>query len=138
MDPNSGVIRFGIVGSGGFLIDAGILSALVHWADWSPFAARPLSMSLAVLFTWWLHRNWTFTTGRKRAAFPQTLIYAAVQLIGLLVNYGGFSLLVLSGGAFHSYPVLAVAAGSLGAMTLTYLLSKEIAFAVPGQEPDGA
>lgn len=130
----SDLIRFGIVGSLGFLIDGSILSALVHWADWNPFSARIIAMGAAVLATWWLHRNWTFPTGRKRAALPQSLIYGVVQVTSLAINYGVFALLVLVDSFFRAYPVLAVAAGSVGAMSVTYLFSKGIAFAEPNQK----
>jgi len=52
-------------------------------------------------------------------------------VISLSVNYGIFSVLVLTGGLWGSYPVLAAAVGSLIAAVLSYVLAKWIAFAEP-------
>jgi putative flippase GtrA len=89
------VIRLGAVGLLGFLIDGGLLGALVHLADWNPFSARILSIGVAVFATWLLHRFWTFRSGRKRAAPSQALVYAFVQATGMLINYGVFALVIL-------------------------------------------
>ncbi len=110
------LVRFGIVGTLGFLIDIGILTVLVHEAGWSPYAARAVAMAVAVTCTWWLHRHWTFTSGRRRSLLPQSLIYGTIQLVGLSVNYGVFSLLVLTGGLWRTFPALAATVGSLCTM----------------------
>lgn len=74
----------------------------------------------------------TFPTGRLRSPLPQTVLYGVVQFIGLSINYAVFSALIFAGAFWREFPILAVAAGSLTAMTATYLLSKTIAFAEPG------
>jgi len=125
------LVRFVFVGSLGFLIDFGILAALVHGANWNPFLSRALAMTTAGICTWWLHRHWTFASGRLRSAVSQSLLYATTQLIGLSTNYGIFSALVLTGGMWRNYPVSAAAVGSLSAAVITYVLSKRIAFAEP-------
>jgi putative flippase GtrA len=126
------VIRFGIVGSLAFLIDATVLAALVHGAAWSPFAARAAAIATAILCTWRLHRYWTFPAGRARSPLPQSLLYGTFQLLTVSLNYSVFSVLVLTGGVWRTYPVLAAAAGSLTAMGFSYLLSKRVTFAEPG------
>jgi putative flippase GtrA len=127
------IVKFGVVGTIGFLIDSLILSYLVSARAWDPLLARIVSMSVAVLGTWLLHRYWTFAKGSARAPLPQTFVYGVVQLIGLTINYLVFSALVLSGGVWRAYPVLPIAAGSLAAMTLTYVLARTVVFAEPGQ-----
>jgi putative flippase GtrA len=91
-----------------------------------------VAIVIAILCTWWLHRHWTFPAGRLRPPLPQSLLYGTVQLASVSVNYGIFSALVLTGGLWRTYPVLAATVGSLCAMAITYLLSKWIAFAEPG------
>ena len=93
------VIRFGIVGSLAFLIDATVLAALVHGAAWSPFAARAAAIATAILCTWRLHRYWTFPAGRARSPLPQSLLYGTFQLLTVSLNYSVFSVLVLTGGS---------------------------------------
>jgi len=124
-------VRFVMVGSLGFAIDAAILAGLVHAAHWSPFLSRAVAMTTAVLCTWLIHRHWTFASGRARPPILQSLLYATFQAISLSVNYGIFSALVLTGGLWRSYPVLAAALGSLIAAVLSYVLAKWVAFAEP-------
>jgi len=54
-------------------------------------------MSIAVAFTWFAHRHWTFPTGRLRSPLSQTLLHGAVQCIGLSINYAVFSALLFAG-----------------------------------------
>ncbi|HEV7464389.1 MAG TPA: hypothetical protein VGN85_10880 [Methyloceanibacter sp.] len=71
-------------------------------------------------------------TGRTRSPLPQSLLYGTFQLLTVSLNYCVFSVLVLMGGVWRPYPVLAAAAGSLTAMSFSYLLSKRVTFAEPG------
>ena len=48
------------VGIIGFIVDAGILSALVHVWQWPHYTARAVSFSAAVTVTWALNRRWVF------------------------------------------------------------------------------
>jgi putative flippase GtrA len=127
----SNLIRFGLVGSLGFIIDASILAALVHVLDWRPLAARVVSIAVAVLATWRLHRHWTFNAGRKRPPISQSLMYASFQLVTVSINYLIFSILVLGGGVWRTHPVLAVAVAAIACMGLSYMLSRHITFASP-------
>ena len=127
----SHLVRFGIVGSLGFVIDASILAALVHGLAWSPLVARVVSIAVAVLCTWRLHRHWTFSSGTQRPPFAQSMMYAGFQALTVCINYFVFSVLVLEGGIWRAYPVLAVAAGAIAGMGLSYLLSRHITFAEP-------
>ncbi len=125
-------IRFVIVGSAAVLLDGSILSLLVHFGGWNPLHARVVSMSIAVVFAWLAHRHWTFPTGRLRSPLTQTILYGAVQAVGLSINYAVFTALIFAGGVWRSYPFLAVAAGALVTMTVSYVLSKTVAFGEPG------
>ena len=59
------------------------------------------------------------------------MMYAAFQALTVCINYFVFSVLVLEGGIWRAYPVLAVAAGAIAGMGLSYLLSRHITFAAP-------
>ena len=65
------VVRFGVVGTIGFLVDSLILSYLVSARGWDPLLARIVSMSFAVFGTWLLHCYWTFAQGSARAPLPR-------------------------------------------------------------------
>src|SRR5262249_7432743 len=60
-------VRFVMVGSLGFAIDAAILAGLVHGAHWSPFLSRAVAMTTAVLCTWLLDLR---VTPRKTSHSP--------------------------------------------------------------------
>src|SRR5689334_730555 len=124
-------VRFVMVGSLGSTIEFGILVALVHGANWNPFLARAVVMAAAFFCTWLLHRYWIFPTGRVRSPLPQSLLYGTFQVISLSVNYGIFSALVLAGGVWRSYAVLAAAVRSLSPAVISCVLSKWVAFGKP-------
>ncbi len=132
-DGGRSLARFIVVGSIGFLVDAGILLVLTDWFGTSPLLARVPSFFVAVICTWLLHRNWTFK-GRSKARSPLTefMTYLSTQLLGIAVNYGVFAGLVLSGPIFSTRPILALALASLSAMALTYTLAHKVVFKSPG------
>jgi putative flippase GtrA len=66
-----------------------------------------------------------------KTSLLQSLLYATFQAISLSVNYGIFSALMLIGGLWRNYPVLAAAVASLVAAILSYVLAKWFAFAKP-------
>src|SRR5262249_33952962 len=103
-------VRLVMVGSLGFAIDAAILAGLVQGAHWSPFLARAVAMTTAVLCSWLIHKQWTFASGRARPPILQSLLYATFQVISLSVNYGILAL-VLTGGLWGSFPGFAAAGG---------------------------
>jgi putative flippase GtrA len=123
------VLRFGIVGGIGFLVDAGVLMLLTGPFGWPPLPSRIASFPPALTATWILNRLWTFrNTGGKRAAGPQYAIYAGIQLTGMAINFIVYAALVSFGGLFVAQPVLALAAGSIVAMGFNYLVSRRFAF----------
>ncbi len=58
-------------------------------------------------------------------------MHALFQLVTVSINYFIFSILVLSGGVWHTHPVLAVAAAAVACMGLSYVLSRHVTFAAP-------
>ena len=125
--------RFAIVGAGGFLVDGGLLQALVSGLDVDPLAARAVSFPLAVLFTWWLNRSFTFgvhNTG-KRSALISAARYFLVSAAGTLVNLATYSILIVKIDAFQPIPVIPLAIASVVAMGFNYLGTRHYAFRRP-------
>jgi putative flippase GtrA len=86
------VVRFGITGGLGFVLDAGVLWLMIH-AGASPYAGRVVSIAAAIVLTWWLNRRLTFRT----AAPPSWREFGAFvlqSLAGAAVNYAVYSALL--------------------------------------------
>ncbi len=124
-DEGVNFARFCVVGGGGFVIDAGLLLLFTLAFAMDPFAARALSILLAICATWMAHRVWTFRSNDpgKLAEWSR---FAAVNGAGGAINYGVYSaiLLALPGTAL----LLALGAGSAVALIANYLGSRLWAF----------
>jgi putative flippase GtrA len=126
--PSASFLRFALVGALGFAIDGGIMQALTLATGASPLFARAISFPLALSATWALNRSWTFPTGRERAPLAQYRRYLAVQILGFIINYALFAVLVRSGGMWAEAPLLALLVGGLTSMAATYVLSRMLVF----------
>lgn len=117
--------RFCLVGAVGFLVDAGLLLALLATGTLGPIAARVVSILVAVTVTWLLNRLLTFRSDDPRHLFEWSR-YALVNGVGALVNYGCYvaCLLLIPGIA----PLLALAVGSAVALIVNYLGSRHLVF----------
>ncbi|WBY03395.1 GtrA family protein [Ramlibacter tataouinensis] len=120
-------LRFSLVGGVGFVVDGGLLQALVSGFGWGPIAARAVSFPVAVLVTWWLHRGFTFP--QPGAGLLRSLgRYLAVSLLGTGVNFGIYTGLVLASARMAAQPIVPFAIASIAALAVNYLGSKHFAF----------
>lgn len=122
------ILRFGAVGTAGFLTDAGVLSLLTYWSL-SPYWARAISFPVALSVTWLANRHWTFAEGRSRRPLQQYVRYATIQIAGAGLNLAIYFSLVATEAIFQAHPVLALAIASVVAMFVNYYLSRRLAFA---------
>jgi putative flippase GtrA len=122
------VVHFLLAGSAGFCVDALLLSALVTGLGWSPYSARILSFAAAMTVTWLLNRTLTFRDRPSSRMAPELARYAVVQIGGVVVNYGIFSLVVTLSDQAARWPVLALVPAAAAAMCLTYLGMHYFAF----------
>jgi putative flippase GtrA len=89
------LLRFGIAGGLGFIVDAGILALLLHTTPLGPFLARLIAIALAMVTTWVFNRTFTFEkSGDSLAA--EGFRYGSVGITAALVNYGLYSALLLT------------------------------------------
>ena len=114
---------FGIVGIAGFIIDAGVLDAVVHYLETDPLSGRFVSFLTAATTTWWLNRKLTFRR-RDKLTISEWATYVALMTIGAVVNFGVF--LVMVGLLGYTRPILiaAVAAGSLSGMCVNFFSAR--------------
>jgi putative flippase GtrA len=118
-------LRFGLVGTAGFLVNAGIVAALAGPAG--PVRAQAAAFPVAASVTWWLNRRYTFgASGRSWQG--EWLRYLGANALGWLANNGTYLLLVLSLPWAAGNPVAAVAAGSLAGMAFNFACSRKLVF----------
>jgi putative flippase GtrA len=126
--------RFVIVGTIGFVVDAGLLVLFMATTGLGHYAARALSFTVAVGVTWWLNRSFTFRalvaaeTRQKPSILKELSTYVLFQSIGISINFGVYSLLIERYVFFYEQPALAVAAGSLTAMVFNFATARWIVF----------
>lgn len=117
------ILRFLIVGSTGFIVDAGLTEALVL-SGLSPLVARLFAFAVAIAVTYALNRVFTFAdrrrSGRTHAMrLAESMRYVAVNLAAMSVNYAVFAAALTLVPELR--PMLAVAAGSVVAMAVSYI-----------------
>lgn len=118
---------FGIVGTLGFLVDAGVLYLLkgslgLYWA-------RVPSFFCAATATWLLNRQFTF---RSRVSgisiFQEYAKYFGLMLGGGAVNYLVYAIAVSLLPAVAYRPLASVALGSIAGMFVNYFFARYFVF----------
>ena len=117
--------RFCLVGGLGFLVDAGVLMALLAIEALGPIPARVVSILVAVTVTWILNRILTFRSDDPRYLFEWSR-YALVNGAGAVINYGCYVACLLLIPKIS--PLLALAVGSAVALIANYLGSRHFVF----------
>lgn len=125
-----GLRRFGsfaLVGALGFLVDAVILSALVHGLHWPHYTARALSFGAAVTVTWYCNRSFVFDatadTSREYGS------YFSAQLIGAIINLGTYALAIVAFPTLAATPVVPLAIGAAVALLFNFVAASRVVFA---------
>lgn len=120
-------LRFGIVGSAGFLWDTGtvyLLRSLVGLAT-----ATLLAYFVAATLNWIANRFWTFgDAGNYEHPVLQWLRFLTANSLGFLLNRGTVYSLFLVEPFCVAHPVVALACGSLAGMVANFNLSQRLVF----------
>ncbi|WP_431307172.1 GtrA family protein [Acidithiobacillus acidisediminis] len=122
------MVRFGISGVAGFLVDAGLVALCTQVLSIGPILAQVIAFSVAVTVTWLINRHWTFAEHASDRWLYELARYVTANSVGAAANNAVYVSLVLTITAFSKDPVLAVAAGSLAGMSLNFASSKLIVF----------
>jgi putative flippase GtrA len=120
---------FAAVGLVGFIVDAAILSMLVHLVGWHHYTARAVSFTIAVTATWSVNRYWVFE--RTRDSRREYGAYFGVQTVGAVINLGTYALVIAMIPSLARYPVLPLAAGAALALLFNYSAAGRWVFATP-------
>jgi putative flippase GtrA len=122
-------LRFGVVGTLGFLVDTAALYAALG-LGLGLYSGRAVSYVVAASTTWALNRAWTFRgRGDGRPAWRQWALFLAVNLVGFACNYGTYAALVAGVPLVAETPVIGVAAGAVAGLAGNFLLSRRYVFA---------
>lgn len=120
-------LRFGIVGTIGFLVDSVVLYGGLA-VGLGLYWGRAVSYLAAATTTWALNRAWTFRGQGDGPAWRQWAAFVVVNLVGFMCNYGTYAALVTSVAFAQQHPIIGVAAGSLAGMIGNFLLSRRFVF----------
>lgn len=124
-------IKFGMVGTIGFAVDASVLYLLLTELSVGPYVGRLLSFACAATATWLLNRCFTFRDSPRAAAVGQWMCFVSVAGVGGAVNYAVYASLVASDLGILSMPLFGVAAGSLAGLAFNFTLSRRLVFRAP-------
>lgn len=121
-------LRFGVVGTIGFLVDTGVLYGAI-WLGAGLYLGRAISYVTAATTTWALNRAWTFR-GRGSGApiHRQWALFVVVNLGGFTLNYGTYAAMVATMPFVAANPIIGVAAGSIVGMFANFALSRRLVF----------
>lgn len=119
-------LRFAIVGTTGFVVDTACVYALR--AALGLYGAGMLAWVIAVTSNWVVNRLWTFRGQGSGPAHHQFLRYAAVNMVGFVLNRGAYAVMVTFVTAAAAEPILATAAGAVAGLFANFFLSRAMVF----------
>jgi putative flippase GtrA len=126
-------VLFGISGALGFIVDSAAFYLFFSFID-NPYICRAFSYICAATFTWLFNRSYTFRSAKpqvnKTGIFGEWVKYLSSQLSGFAVNYSVFSILINSSDLIRTFPILAIAAGSICGLIVNYSAAKFFVFRV--------
>jgi putative flippase GtrA len=125
------LLRFGVVGTVGFLVDAAGLTVAIA-LGLGPWLGRVLSYVVAATTTYALNRAWTFHGAGSARPVRQWALFLLVNLVGFAFNYGTYAVLIALVPLVAANPVLGVAAGSLAGLAGNFVLSRRFVFGQGG------
>jgi len=115
------LVRFGLVGGVGFVVNLAVYAVLVHGAGLEYRVASVAAWLVAVLNNFVLNRHWTFDARDQGRAHHQAMRFVLVSLLAEAVS---LSLLTLFVEAAHLAKVPAQALAVGGSMPLNFLGNK--------------
>jgi len=120
-------LKFGLVGGGGFLVDALVLQAGLA-LGLGPAAARAVSVLVAMHATFLANDALVFREHRARPLPARWAGYLLANSFGALCNYAVFLALTGSGAPGLSRPLAALAVGSAIGWGVNYAGSRMLAY----------
>jgi len=120
-------LRFGVVGTIGFVVDTAVLYAGLA-LGLGLYGGRAVSYLVAASTTWALNRLWTFRGRGDGRVHRQWALFLLVNLLGFAMNYGAYAALIALVPMVAEHPILGVAAGAVAGMFGNFVLSRRLVF----------
>ncbi len=111
------ILKFGVVGVLAFIVDFGVMTALVEYAHMSPIIAAGISFVVSVTFNYLASMRFVFVPREDLSRSSQLAIFLALSVVGLIINE------VIMWGGEHAF----LAAGVDYEGSRLYMLVKVIA-----------
>ncbi|TLP39621.1 GtrA family protein [Arcobacter arenosus] len=122
------IIKFGIIGTIGFCVDASVLVIGVNLFLFSIESSRLISFLCAVFVTWLLNRTFTFSRNQAFSKRKEYILYLIIQSIGAFLNYGIFMMLIYLNGFFEKYLIVSLGISALVAMFFNFFMLRRFVF----------
>lgn len=122
------LIKFAIVGTIGFIVDASILLFFVHIINLSIEFSRIISFISAVFITWLINRSFTFAKNTDFNKKKEYGLYFVLQTIGALINYVIFIILVRKYTFFEENLIIPLGIAAIIAMFFNYFSIKKLIY----------
>lgn len=120
-------IKFGVIGAGVFVFDATCFWLLLKFI-YQPEIARPISVALAIILSWWLNRTFTFHANPERKSLAELLKFVASQLPGACINaLASLAIYHYLKFALHN-PWISTAFGSFAGLMANFLMANFFVF----------
>lgn len=120
-------LKFGVVGSLGFVWDTGTVYGLRPFIGLT--AATLLAYFIAATLNWILNRVWTFRgVGHHGHPVLQWLRFLSANSLGFFLNRGTVYTLFYVFPLCIQHPVIALAAGSFAGLIANFKLSQKVVF----------
>lgn len=134
--------RFATVGAKISAIDIGGVYLLPWLFGINIYYARALSLSAALIAGYLLNRYFTFRRVEKGSFLGQLTGHFGIHLIGGVINYAIFSLIITYGQMWvdntfwrHWMPLIGLITGGLFGMSFNYVMSKKFVFKTRERTP---
>jgi dolichol-phosphate mannosyltransferase len=101
------LVRFGVVGASGYVVNLGVFALAVHVAAIDYRIAAVLAFLVSIANNFWLNRHWTFAARGGHAGF-QAARFLTVSVAAFLLSYVVLLVLV-EGAGLPEVPAQAVA-----------------------------
>ena len=118
------LMLFGIGGTLGFIVDAGVLQLLVVGLAWDRYSGRLISFLCAATATWLFNRHYTFRGPRKHALHVEWARYVLAMSGGFACNYSAYWVLVYFFNFDRQWLILAVGVGSIAGLGVNFTASR--------------